>query len=412
MSDSHPEPAAPTPPRRRILVAWIGLWTILALLALALVFSRRDEPTGVKRPENDRWRAMLASIRDGDPHPIHDPQRYVWDAVCFVRPRPYTILELSVGPVGGGPQVPYRLVHIEHGLVRPAPLPEARNKPIVLMIGDSHLYGFTDITHNAATLVEASLTSEDEPAALVVNASCPYYSPYQYTLRARTLWNVLAPRVVVATVFVGNDFVELEDTSRPHLDDRLQEQPPSPDPPRETTSGRWLIYKTCRPGHFKELFWQGMNQAIHLHRQPERYPVLLAKARRALTLLRADCEKHDATLVVVLIPAYDDYVDHRLPFRDHATMGPIVRAEINRRLRIDLAAELTHAGITVVDLFDVFQSADQPDLYAGDFHIWKQGHALLAQAVLPHVRQALEAGGASGDTESAETDTESASDRD
>jgi hypothetical protein len=65
-----------------------------------------------------------------------------------------------------------------------------------------------------------------------------------------------------------------------------------------------------------------------------------------------------------------------------------------------------------VDLFDVFQSADQPDLYAGDFHIWKQGHALLAQAVLPHVRQALEAGGASGDTESAETDTESASDRD
>lgn len=42
-------------------------------------------------------------------------------------------------------------------------------------------------------------------------------------------------------------------------------------------------------------------------------------------------------------------------------------------------------GIEAIDLLPVFRKTDELDLYATDFHIWKRGHATLAEALLPRL---------------------------
>jgi hypothetical protein len=374
--------------RRRFIAAWIILWCVAgtSTFLLLLRILNRNAPTTTTP---SRWHEILATIRDGDPHPIRNPAQYVWDSACLLRPRADVSVDLRIGPVGGGEEIPYTVRHVQWGLIRPEPLPDPLTQPAVLLVGDSHMYGFCDVRHNAATLLEETLRASSHPRAIVANGSCPYYSLYQIAERMRTLSPRIMPNVSIAVVFVGNDLIELEDTGRPHLADDLTQQPIDPDTPPEATSARRMIYNRCRPRLYGELFWQGMNQAIYLHQYPQRYDAMLAKAVRCVELMHANARAHDAELIVVLLPSYDDHVDFHLPFADDPTMGPIVAEQSNRRLRLDLAAAITRLKIPLIDAAPLFRASDLPDLYSGDFHIWKNAHRLVATALAPMVQDSL-----------------------
>jgi len=366
--------------RRRFIIGWIVFWSALGAAAIVLHSAVRRSPSDAP-PSANRWREILANVRDGDPHPLRDPERYVWDEACLLRPRADVHINLRIGRIGGGPEVPYAVRHVQWGVVRPEPLPEPITAPTILLVGDSHAYGFCDVHDNGATLLEKSLRNNGFPSAVVVNGSCPYYGLYQVAQRMRSLARRVAPRVCVAVVFAGNDFVELEDPGRPHLDDDLNEMPINPDAPAETTSARRAVFNRCRPRAYNELFWQGMNQAIYLHERPKRYPVVMAKAVRCLEIMQATAAAHGATLIVVILPAYDDFVDFALPFTEDPTMRATLAEQANRRLRQDLANAATGLGIEVIDALPIFQACELPDLYAGDFHIWKNAHRLIAEAL-------------------------------
>jgi len=353
-------------------------------------FAQRREERAPLASESDRnrVRAAFAGLSDGDPHPIHNPEQFVWDDRCDVRPRANVSLEFSIGPIGGGKARGYRVNHIDHGVIRPEPFSSIRSGPRVLMLGDSHLYGVTDVSSNASVLLERKIRRRADADAAVINSACMYYSPYQYVLRSRSLWEEFEPDVVVAVYFAGNDFVELDDRNRPFISDALVENPPDAAPPKESTSFRRLLFEQIAPKHYEDLFWQGMNQAIYLARRPDRREVLLAKAVKTVELLQAEYEPVHTPLIVVIIPSYDDYMDYDLPITG-ALADTIVREKVNRTLRRRLVDALGKKGVRVVDMHPVFQSARLPNIYAGDFHIWDAGHQLLANALIEPVIDAL-----------------------
>ena len=62
---------------------------------------------------------------------------------------------------------------------------------------------------------------------------------------------------------------------------------------------------------------------------------------------------------------------------------------VNDRLEADFSAILSSHGQEFVDLLPVFKAHKSPTLYAGDYHVWQEGHRLLADAVAPLVKAQL-----------------------
>lgn len=391
------------PPHRRrwFIFIWASFWIATGAVAFSVLLPWFAQRRGERAPlasgsDRNRVRAAFAGLSDGDPHPIHNPEQFVWDERCDVRPRSNVSLEFSIEPIGGGEAQSYRVNHIDHGVIRPAPLSSIRSGPRILMLGDSHLYGVTDISSNASAILERKIRRRDDSNAVVINAACMYYSPYQYVLRARSLWNVFKPDVVVAVFFAGNDFVELDDRNRPFISDALIENTPDAAPPNESTSFRRLLFEQIAPEHYQDLFWQGMNQAIYLARKPAHREILLAKAVKAIELLQAECEPSHAPLIVVIIPSYGDYMDYDLPITG-ALADTIVRQKVNRSLRHQLVDALRKKSVRVVDMHPSFRASRLPNIYAGDFHIWDAGHQLLAVALIEPVIDALHKGAEADD---------------
>jgi hypothetical protein len=89
------------------------------------------------------------------------------------------------------------------------------------------------------------------------------------------------------------------------------------------------------------------------------------------------CHSSGAELIIALLPAYTDYLDYELPFETSAPIRGILEMRIDRRARQDLRLICESLGLTVVDLFPILRTVKDPDLYAGDLHIWTAGHAAI-----------------------------------
>ena len=263
---------------------------------------------------------------------------------------------------------------------------ELPGPPRLLLVGDSHLMGVVDNADNAADVLERSLRARAGlERAAVLNASCGYYSLYQDVLRARTLLDELAPRLLVIAVFLGNDFLELEDVGRPHLDDDGRERPTDAAPPPETTSARRRHLGLAGDDL---LFWQGLNQACYFELRPERFEPVLAKAKRCIELCEDLARGRELQVVFALVPSYD------LVFPDRAAekneqVAKVVRAGWNGRVRDRFRALLDERGITVVDLVEGFRRDGRDELYASDYHIGVEGHRQLAEALFEPAVAAL-----------------------
>jgi hypothetical protein len=67
----------------------------------------------------------------------------------------------------------------------------------------------------------------------------------------------------------------------------------------------------------------------------------------------------------------------------------LIEQRVNDRLGADFSAMLAAHRQTSVDLLPVFKANKSPTLYAADYHIWQEGHRLLADAVAPELKARL-----------------------
>lgn len=274
-----------------------------------------------------------------------------------------------------------------HGFLRDIALPATLTEPRVLVLGDSHVDGVVNTADNFASLLEARATTDGVPT-WYLNAGCALYGLWQDVLRARDLLPRFEPRLVVIVVFLGNDFIDLENPRVPHLDDELRELPAATIRPPETTTARRK--ELALPGQFEHLFWQGLNQALYLHREPARIAILGRKADHAVGAMEAAAAAHGSRVLWVLLPSFD------LVFPDAVRGFGGLAAEVadggaQQRMRDAFVDVLDERHAMRVDLEPAFRTDGRLGLYAVDFHIYRAGHRLLADTIAP-VIDALLAG--------------------
>jgi hypothetical protein len=357
--------------RRRFFVALIAL-TWLVAFAVAVLLVRVWRESGGDLPVLDAPQAGETPWRH-EKHTVVDP-------VVGFRPRRDYVARLRMGPLGGE-RVRHRRRQNNLGLIRTEDvhaLPDARR---VLLLGDSHMMGVVDNADNASDVLERALRERSgEPDAAVYNGACANYSLYQYVLRARTLVDTLRPDTIVAVIFLGNDLLELEDVERPHLDDALAPRPARSDAPPPLAMERWDALG--QPSQF--LFWQGLNQAAYLRDSPRRFRPVLAKARRSLELLAQLAKQREAALTVALLPSYDLVFPERAAAQSDEVRA-LLAGNPNANVRSALLAALAELGIPYLDLVESFRADGRDALYALDYHVYVEGHRLLAEALLPSV---------------------------
>jgi hypothetical protein len=309
----------------------------------------------------------------------------VVDPVAGFRPRRSFIWEHPMAALDGkdGGMIVKR--RDRHGFLRELDLPDRADRPRVLVLGDSHVDGVVSTADNFTSILERRSESDARPIH-VLNAGCGLYSLWQYALRARTLVPQYRPRVVVVGVFLGNDLLDLENRKVPHLDDDLREQPAASDVGSETTSER--LRALAIETQFEQSFWQGLNQALYLHQQPDRLQPMLAKARRAIDDLERTAATNDAALLWVLIPSFD-LVQPQHTRGLSKLAAEVVDGGAQRRLRDGFMALLADRSADVIDLEPVFVADGRLELYALDFHIYREGHRLLALQTEPRLKALL-----------------------
>lgn len=271
------------------------------------------------------------------------------------------------------------------GFLREGELPASLDLPRVVVVGDSHVDGVVSTADNATSILERELQAKEAPC-YVLNAGCGLYSLWQSVLRARDLLPRFTPRVGVVVVFMGTAFLELDNQKVPHLDDDLHELGAATESGTETTSARQRDLAIDK--QFEQVFWQGLNQALYLHRDPARIDALARKARHAVDAMESAAKDKGADVLWVLLPSFD------LVFPDKVEgLGPLVKEVVQggaqMRMHDAFREVLGSAGADSLDLLEVFRADRRLSLYAIDFHIYRDGHRVLADALEPLLEKRL-----------------------
>jgi hypothetical protein len=90
------------------------------------------------------------------------------------------------------------------------------------------------------------------------------------------------------------------------------------------------------------------------------------------------------------VPSYDLVFPDRL-IAHGGRIAETMRAGANARLRDRFRSLLAECGATGVDVVERFREDGRDLLYADDFHLFIEGHRLLAEAMVEPVAAALKA---------------------
>lgn len=366
--------------RLRLVLALISTG-ISAVVAYGVWTWLRQPKTFVQGIEAGEGAEMENLVRDGV---------CVADPIVGYRPRKGVILHGFMGPLGGK-DVAVTRHHNNLSLIRDGDLHGTLSGPRILVHGDSHMMGILSTADNATTLLEPMLRKiPGNEGALVLNAGCDNYCFYQYVLRNRSLAAELKPDVIVVVAYMGNDFVDLEDTRRPHLDDEGNEQGTSDNPPPETTSKRLAELDLNKPGPLGGLFWQGLNQAYYFGQRPERLPFIKKKAMRTLELLKVEAAASKADLVVVMLPSFTLAFPEKAQTAVPDKIKAVIKSGTQQAFYDWFRGELTEREVETIDLLPAIRKDGRQTLYANDMHLWIPGHRLLAEAMAATLKPILE----------------------
>jgi len=301
------------------------------------------------------------------------------DDVVGVRPRKSAVMKGLMGPLHGT-NIPITRHQNNLGLIRKTDLQGQLSGPQILLHGDSHIMGIVNTADNVSSILETKLRKNPSTSkALVLNAACHDYTFYQYVLRHRTLSAQLQPKVIVVVAYMGNDFLGLEDTRRPYIDDQGREQPTNPNPPAETTTARLKELGLDESDPLSGLFWQGLNQAFYFQQHPERVPVVKQKAIRVLQLSQAEAKKSKAQLVLAVLPSCDLVLPNAVGVLDKPVIRSVMKSGIQQNFYDWFLSTLQKHRIEHIDLLPLLRNNGRTQLFANDLHIWVPAHRLIAE---------------------------------
>lgn len=365
----------------RPLLARLLLAAVATALAVGLASLVRELLGGARS-------TMTVSVDpDASPETTWDgKEALVVDPVAGFRPRRSSTIRMPMAALDGVAPEEIEKRRDAHGFLRLTELPRELERPSVLVVGDSHVDGVVSTAENFTSLLEAESGRSVLPACHVLNAGCGLYSLWQSALRARDLLPTYRPAVVVVVVFLGNDFLDLDNPTVPHLDDALVERAAAGRNAPETTSARKR--EIGLPALFEQLFWQGLNQALYLHRDPGRIAVLAQKGGHAVERLESAAAEQSARVLWVLLPSFDLV----FPARVEGFGGlakELVAGGAQRRMRDAFVAELERRAADFVDLEPAFRADGRLGLYAIDFHVFRDGHRLMADQLAAPIAERL-----------------------
>jgi len=315
----------------------------------------------------------------------------VLDEVVGWRPKSNVAIKGTMHAIDKQFSQKYERHHNNFGLIRQEDaVGDIEQSPVVLLIGDSHMQGVVSTHENASAVLEGLLRDKGGyKQALVINGSCGMYSLYQYALRVKTLAPLVKPDLIIIVAFIGNDFLELEDLSRPHLNDYCKEVLANRGSTSFVAGGVERFNKLALPEDVNALFNQGLNQSVYLMEHPEREDVIVKKARKCVRLLKSIAGQYDSSLLFVLLPSYDMvFPEQAMKMSAYARKATANRG--NMCLLGHMKNILCEESCNVVNLLPVFIESRRPFLYAGDFHIWQEGHKLIADSIYENVVEIIE----------------------
>ena len=314
-----------------------------------------------------------------------EQQSYVVDPIVGMRPRRETTFKQPMAALDGSDVRETVKRRDSRGFLREQDLPNPLDRPAVLVVGDSHVDGVVDTADNLTSLLERGSEAGQHPC-YCLNVGCGYYSLWQHVLRLCDLMPQYHPKVVVVVVFLGNDFLDLDNPTVPHLDGDLRELPGGERTAPETTSARMADLAIPEP--YGQAFWQGLNQALLLHRSPELLAVWQKKSAHAIARLERTAKEHGCAVVWALLPSLD-LVLPAVAQGLGKLADEVVRSGANRKVRDMFVAELAAANARVVDLEPPFAAYGKLDLYAIDFHVYRSGHRIAAATLAPVLAELL-----------------------
>lgn len=315
-------------------------------------------------------------------------KQYVLDDEIGWRPRPNFEVTGEMSSIDGKVSATFRRVHDSHGWIEAAKVSEPVERPCAIVLGDSHTMGVVSNEENVSALLQKALRARPKTAsARVVNVASGYYSLYQYSLRARQVARTLKPDAIVAIVFGGNDFHELEDPSRPHFGDDLTLEPPRASTTIQESLAR--LKKLNLPKRGSEISNQGLGQASYFFEKPERLKIVVGKMSKSLEALAGVAKEFQAELLLVYLPPYDLVAPEAVAAMS-AEAKQVVASGMNQKLHDEFLGAAGYLKIPVVDLLPPFRESAGPYLYASDYHIWRGGHIRAADLTAPTLAELLE----------------------
>ncbi len=267
------------------------------------------------------------------------------------------------------------------GMRSPEPAAQAPDLR-VLCAGDSQTEGYCENDETFPALLAARLAAAHPGRSIeVLNAGCGGYSFYHH-LATLERHQDLAPQVFVQVVFAGNDFGE--SLTLRHYYERLG-------PPADLATDP----ETAR--RLKELggsfLNQGLLQADLLRRQPAELPVALAAARETAAAIGRLCAARGVRYVAVYLPPLWDAQPGVHAERLDAARALLGLSDQDLARAGELGAAWRDAaraaGAEVVDLTPSLAASAEPLFYAADHHLNARGSAVVAEALLPVLEEAL-----------------------
>jgi hypothetical protein len=308
------------------------------------------------------------------------------DALIGHRPRENYPMQIQAGSLEDSELRELSRPQDRFGLISATPLPQDLTPPRILMVGDGNLMGRVSATENLSTQLQASLREQSEFAAcFVLNAGCEDYSLYQSARRAVSLMDLLEPQLLVAFVSAGDDFLELQDKKRPHVDDILLPQPPSTRRIPDASSNRRSKLGLPDDG----LFWGGMNQAAWMSMNSQELGKLTAKTAYCLNLIASTARRERAASLFVLIPSSDLLFPELMRDAGSELTREILDSGLQSKWYGRIRSLIEAEGLAYVDLEPAFRSYGQKDLYADDHSLGPAGHRIAAQVLSQRIARLL-----------------------
>lgn len=279
------------------------------------------------------------------------------------------------------PRGEFTLTVNEHGFHEDEPTPAEFDGTRILLAGDSHT-AVIENEHSFPNLAESALRARFPGQRLeVVNAGVADTGPFCYLGMLRRCLE-LGPEVFVATIFVGNDFMD---------DLRLAYQLGRRQPPEVPESYR----EKARDAEERWTgpFYQGLNQAYRFKSFPGEAEVARELVLESVLGMQEVCRENGLDLFLVLVPTKMDIDrdDRETWLAACEALGLEERdVAVNLQLGQRVLAAAREHGIAGLDPSAEMRRASVPMYWKQDYHLGYDGHALLGSLMAAGLGEILE----------------------